>query len=40
MKIQAIMAADIFLSQSSVAFANTPLMNHYDLMQDEFWHGG
>ena len=39
MKIQTIMAASIFLVGSSVALANTPSVNHYDIMQDELWHG-
>lgn len=39
MKIKRMMVAGIFPIRSSVAFADTPLMNHYDVTQDEFWHG-
>ncbi len=39
MKIQTMLAVGFFLVATSVALAETPAMNHYDVAQDEFWHG-
>ena len=39
MKIPTIMTTGIFLIASSVAWADSSGMNHYDVMQDELWHG-
>ena len=39
MKIQTMLAVGFFLVGTSVALADTPAMNHYDVVQDELWHG-
>ncbi len=39
MKIQTMLAVGFFLVGTSVALADSPAMNHYDVMQDELWHG-
>ncbi len=39
MKIQTLMAVGIFLIGSSVSLAETLPVTHYDMMQDELWHG-
>ncbi len=39
MKIQTMLAVGFFLVGTSVALADTPAMNHYDVVQDQLWHG-